>query len=58
MKNNKLVMTMFILASHHCPCRSCGHRYVVKYNNQSKDSEPTIDEVIEMSVILQRLLRI
>jgi flagellar protein FliL len=56
MKNNKLVMTMFILL---VIIALVGAVAIITLlntnNNQGKDSKPTIDEVLEMSVDIKEI---
>ena len=55
MKNNKLVMTMFILLVIIALVGAVAIIMLLNTNNQSKDSEPTIDEVLEMSVDIKEI---
>jgi flagellar protein FliL len=55
MKNNKLVMTMFILLVIIALVGTVAIIMLLNTNNQSKDSEPTIDEVLEMSVDIKEI---
>lgn len=55
MKNNKLVMTMFILLVIITLVGAVAIMMLLNTNNQSKDSEPTIDEVLEMSVDIKEI---
>jgi flagellar protein FliL len=56
MKNNKLVMTMFILL---VIIALVGTVAIITLlntnNNQGKDSKPTIDEILEMSVDIKEI---
>ena len=55
MKNNKLVMTMFILLVIIALVGAVASIMLLNTNNQSKDSEPTIDEVLKMSVDIKEI---
>ena len=55
MKNNKLVMTMFILLVIIALVGAVAIIMLLNTNNQSKGSEPTIDEVLEMSVDIKEI---
>jgi flagellar FliL protein len=55
MKNNKLVMTMFILLVIIALVGAVAIIMLLNTNNQSKSSEPTIDEVLEMSVDIKEI---
>ena len=55
MKNNKLVMTMFILLVIIALVGAVAIVMLLNTNNQGKDSEPTIDEVLEMSVDIKEI---
>ena len=55
MKNNKLVMTMFILLVIIALVGAVAIIMLLNTNNQSKDSKPTIDEVLEMSVDIKEI---
>ena len=55
MKNNKLVMTMFILLVIIALVGAVAIIMLLNTNNQGKDSEPTIDEVLEMSVDIKEI---
>ena len=55
MKNNKLVMTMFILLVIIALVGAVAIIMLLNTNNQSKDSEPTIDEVLEASVDIKEI---
>ncbi|MFZ0443776.1 MAG: flagellar basal body-associated protein FliL [Bacillus sp. (in: firmicutes)] len=55
MKNNKLVMTMFILLVIIALVGAVAIIMLLNTNNQSKGSEPTIDEVLEVSVDIKEI---
>ena len=56
MKNNKLVMTMFILLVIIALVGAVAIIMLLNTNNnQGKDSKPTIDEVLEMSVDIKEI---
>jgi flagellar FliL protein len=55
MKNNKLVMTMFILLVIIALVGAVAIIMLLNTNNQSKSGEPTIDEVLEMSVDIKEI---
>ena len=55
MKNNKLVMTMFILLVIIALVGAVAIFMLLNDNNQSKGSEPTIDEVLEASVDVKEI---
>jgi flagellar protein FliL len=55
MKNNKLVMTMFILLVIIALVGTVAIFMLLNTNNQGKDSEPTIDEILEMSVDIKEI---
>jgi flagellar protein FliL len=55
MKNNKLVMTMFILLVIIALVGTVAIIMLLNTNNQSKAGEPTIDEVLEASVDIKEI---
>ena len=55
MKNNKLVMTMVILLVIIALVGTVAIIMLLNTNNQSNDSEPTIDEVLEVSVDIKEI---